>query len=97
MIFFVFFLRSLTQVIEKYSLVYFNFQVIFPTGVKVDIERNYWGIDVTILTNRAQGKESGICLYEERMDRALSIDDYGRLQRYDLKPAKELGLIPIII
>lgn len=76
---------------------YFNFQVIFPTGVKVDIERNYWGIDVTILTNRAKGKEWGTCLYEERMNRSLSIDDYGRLQRYDLKPAKEFRLIPIII
>ena len=65
--------------------------------MKVDIERNYWGIDVTILTNRAKGKESGTCLYEERADPAMSIDDYGRQQRYDLKTARELRLIQIII
>lgn len=69
--------------------------MIFPTGVKVDIVRNYWGIDVTILTNREIGKESGTCLYEERKDPNMSINDYGRLQRYDLRRAKpqELKLI----
>lgn len=64
--------------------------MIFPTGVKVDVVRNYWGIDVTILTNRGTGKESGTCLYDERKD--PNINDYGRLQRYDLKRAT-LGLI----
>jgi len=60
--------------------------VIFPTGVKVDIVRNPWGIDVTILTNRADSKvnESGICLYEDRDNRSMTIDEYGETQRYDL-------------
>ena len=43
----------------------FQFQVIFPTGVKVDIVRNFWGLDITILTNRRidMKNESGTCLY----------------------------------
>lgn len=67
--------------------------MIFPTGVKVDIVRNYWGIDVTILTNRADSKdkETGTCLYQERTDPNMSLEDYGRLQRYDLKREKEEG------
>ena len=55
--------------------------MIFPTGVQVDIVRNYWGIDVTILTNRAESKnkESGICLYEKSDN--MSFEKYGDAQR----------------
>ena len=69
----------------------------FPTGVQVDIVRNYWGIDVTILTNRADSKykESGICLFEERENRTVTLDEYGLDQRYDRKRAIEKGLCVI--
>ena len=57
------------------------FQVIFPTGVKVDIVRNYWGIDITILTNRpnSPNMESGICLYSRLQG---DVNAYGERQRY---------------
>lgn len=56
--------------------------MIFPTGAQVDIVRNYWGIDVTIITQRAKSRndESGICLYEKG-----SIQSYGEQQRYWLQ------------
>ena len=48
----------------------------------MDIVRNYWGIDVTIITQRAKSRndESGICLYEKG-----SIQNYGEQQRYWLQ------------
>lgn len=48
----------------------------------MDIVRNYWGIDVTIITQRAKSRndESGICLYEKG-----SIQSYGEQQRYWLQ------------
>jgi len=42
-------------------------QVIVPTGIRVVLERNNWGIDVTIYTPRATNRkhEEGLCTYEK--------------------------------
>ena len=36
-----------------------------PTGIKVIVERNYWGIDVTLYTPRTKlsQDEAGLCTY----------------------------------
>jgi len=36
-----------------------------PTGIKVIVERNYWGIDVTLYTPRTKRSqdEAGLCTY----------------------------------
>ena len=56
----------------------------FPTGVKVEIVRNGWGIDVTIFTNRAvfQSNESGLCLYNGDLNDQSALSSFGELQRY---------------
>ncbi|XP_015780130.1 PREDICTED: von Willebrand factor D and EGF domain-containing protein-like, partial [Acropora digitifera] len=53
---------TITQLIKGFNSKY---EVIVPTGVKVTVERNYWGIDVTIYTPRAKHSqnESGLCTY----------------------------------
>ena len=43
---------------------YSSIQVIVPSGIRVVLERNYWGIDVTIYTPRAINEE-GLCTYEK--------------------------------
>lgn len=45
-----------------------SIQVIVPSGIKVVLERNYYGIDVTIYTPRATNRqdEEGLCTYEDR-------------------------------
>lgn len=54
----------------------------FPTGVKVDLVRNYWGIDVTVITTRANPQlEAGLCLYDFTVD----IDTFGEDQRSEFK------------
>ena len=57
-------------------------KVLFPTGVKVELERNYWGIDVTILTTRAESaeQESGVCLYDDTKDG--DVNKFGLKERY---------------
>ena len=39
--------------------------MIVPTGIKVIVERNYWGIDVTLYTPRTKRSqdEAGLCTY----------------------------------
>ena len=43
----------------------FPFQVITPTGIKVRLERNYWGIDVTIYAPKTKNSldVAGLCTY----------------------------------
>ena len=51
----------------------------FPTGVKVELERNYWGLDVNVITTRPKDRalESGLCLY----DFVTNITTFGETQR----------------
>ena len=69
------------------------FQVIFPTGIKVDLERNYWGIDVTIYAPRAEkeANEDGLCTY---LSTKGDINTFGNSQRqeYLLKSQFAFGL-----
>ena len=54
----------------------------FPTGVKVELVRNYWGIDVTVITTRADPQlEAGLCFYEHTED----IDIFGENQRFEFQ------------
>ena len=38
--------------------------MLFPSGAKVEIARNYWGLDVSLFTPRAKdvNNEKGLCL-----------------------------------
>lgn len=51
----------------KYTLKKCNFsvKVLFPSGAKVEIARNYWGLDVSLFTPRAKdvNNERGLCLH----------------------------------
>ena len=60
---------------------FFMFQVLFAAGVKVELERNRWGIDVTVYTPRAEKRadEEGLCLY----DGTTSVNTFGSKQRRD--------------
>lgn len=54
-----------------------------PSGIRVILERNYWGIDVTIYAPRTASRndEEGLCLYRNK---ALDGDmnTYGYRYRY---------------
>ncbi|XP_015751386.1 PREDICTED: von Willebrand factor D and EGF domain-containing protein-like isoform X2 [Acropora digitifera] len=52
----------MTQLIKGVNSIY---EVIVPTGIKVRVERNYWGIDVHIYTPRTKHSqdEAGLCTY----------------------------------
>ena len=54
------------------------FKVLFPSGCKVVIRRNYWGLDVIIETPRASksNNEKGLCLYNGPNIKA-QVDIYG--------------------
>ena len=58
------------------------FQVIFPTGIKVELERNYWGIDVTIYAPQAEkeANEDGLCTY---LPTKGDINTFGNSQRQE--------------
>ena len=60
-------LHSLSLLVRVLSsqICLFSFLVIVPTGIRVIVERNYWGIDVTIYTPRAKYSqdEEGLCTY----------------------------------
>ncbi|XP_068711982.1 von Willebrand factor D and EGF domain-containing protein-like [Montipora foliosa] len=49
------------------------YEVITPTGIKVRLERNYWGIDVTIYAPKTEnsGDVAGLCTYKGQ-DRDIS-------------------------
>jgi len=51
------------------------FQVLFPSGAKVAIFRNFWGIDVNVYAPRAKNiaNEEGLCLYDWSKD----VNTYG--------------------
>ncbi|XP_044176217.1 von Willebrand factor D and EGF domain-containing protein-like isoform X2 [Acropora millepora] len=53
---------AITQLIKGVNSIY---KVIVPTGITVEVERNYWGIDVTIYTPRAKHSQNelGLCTY----------------------------------
>lgn len=55
-------------------------QVLFPSGAKVTIFRNFWGIDVNVYTPRATNiaNEMGLCLYDWGQD----VNTYGNNLRY---------------
>lgn len=54
-------------------------QVMFPSGAKVEMSRNAWGIDVLIFTPRAKfaANESGLCLKPDQ-----DINTFGDQWRY---------------
>lgn len=54
------------------------FKVLFPSGSKVVIRRNYWGLDLIIETPRASNinNEKGLCLYSGPNVKA-QVDIYG--------------------
>ena len=53
----------------------------FPTGVKVELVRNSWGIDVTVITTRDPQSEAGLCLYDFTED----IETFGEDQRSEFQ------------
>ena len=59
-----------------------SIQVLVPSGIRVVLERNYWGIDVTIYTPRAANRqnEEGLCTYEN--NRHGDITTFGNNLRY---------------
>ena len=65
-------------------------QVIFPTGIKVVLERNYWGIDVTIYAPQAEkeANEDGLCKYTKG-----DINTFGNSQRQEYLVQSQFGLI----
>ncbi|XP_078371962.1 von Willebrand factor D and EGF domain-containing protein-like isoform X7 [Oculina patagonica] len=58
-----------------------QYQVLFPSGVKVEIYRNWYGLNVIFQTPRAQhfGNESGLCLYNNESD----IQKFGDTLRFE--------------
>ena len=55
-------------------------QVMFPSGARVKIERNVWGLDVHVYTPRAvnPANEMGLCLDPKNQD----VNTYGENLRY---------------
>ncbi|PFX16668.1 Fibropellin-1 [Stylophora pistillata] len=68
---------SLKQLIKGFNSKY---EVVFPTGIKVELERNYWGIDVTIYAPLAENRanEDGLCNYSTTNG---DINTFGNSQR----------------
>ena len=53
------------HLIFKWScLVKIVLQYILPSGIKVQLARNYWGIDVSIYTPKTNGIQKGLCTYQ---------------------------------
>ena len=52
-------------------------QVLFPSGVKVEVYRNDFGLNINLYTPRAKQKvnESGLCLYDEQVQ--PDVNQYG--------------------
>ena len=55
-------------------------QVLFPSGAKLAIYRNSWGLQVNVYTPRAKNiaNEMGLCLYDWGQD----VNAYGNNLRY---------------
>ena len=65
---------------KNYIYIYFfSVKVLFPSGAKVEINRNSWGLGVTLFTPRARDvkNERGLCLYNH-----TTIDAEGMKERY---------------
>ena len=67
------------QVYFKNYIYIFSVKVLFPSGAKVEINRNSWGLGVTLFTPRARDikNERGLCLYNH-----TTIDAEGMKERY---------------
>ena len=60
-------------------------QYILPSGIKVQLERNYWGIDVSIYTPKANGIQKGLCTYQGTSGGLWLMDtNFGNQQRLGL-------------
>ena len=60
-------------------------QYILPSGIKVQLERNYWGIDVSIYTPKANGIQKGLCTYQGTSGGPRLMDtNFGNQQRLAL-------------
>ena len=58
-------------------------QYILPSGIKIQLERNHWGIDVSIYTPKANGIQKGLCTYQGTSGGPRLIDtNFGNQQRY---------------
>ena len=64
-------------------LFFFFIKVLFPSGAKVVIRRNSWGLDVVIKTPRAidRNQEGGLCVYPGPYN--IRITDTGFRERYE--------------
>ena len=68
-----------------WNKIFFSFQqVIVPSGIKVVLERNTWGIDVTIYAPRTKKPENeeGLCMYKGSCRGELP-DSFGNKQRWE--------------
>ena len=61
---------------------FFLIKVLFASGAKVVIRRNYWGLDVVIKTPRANdaNQEGGLCVYPGPYGKRIT--DAGFMERY---------------
>ena len=48
-------------------------QVIVPSGIRVTIERNYWGIDVIVYAPKTDvpEKEEGLCMFKREVHHSM--------------------------
>ena len=55
--------------------------MLFPSGVKVEIYRNDYGLNIIFQTPRSPGKERGICLYAGGIGDQDAIDKFANQSR----------------
>ena len=69
-------------ILKLSCLVKIVLQYILPSGIKVQLARNYWGIDVSIYTPKANGIQKGLCTYPGASCGPRLIDtNFGNQQR----------------
>ena len=80
---FIFAFNNTLHLILKLScLVKIVLQYILPSGIKVQLVRNYWGIDVSIYTPKANGNQKGLCTYQGTSGKPRLMDkNFGNQQR----------------
>lgn len=73
---------------------FFPIKVLFPSGVKVVIDRYSWGLDIVIKTPRANdaNQEGGLCVYPGPYDRFIS--EAGFKERYEKRTS--INLVPVL-
>ena len=72
------------QVLYCITIIHCLLQVIVPSGIKVLLERNYWGIDVTVYAPKPKStkNEEGLCTYDANYDIGRLMDaTFGENQR----------------